>query len=130
MSIQSVITNIVSGATKLWHEVVTDIEADAAKVRAALPSSALPNFDAAVSVIKQGASDAISLADSAFAGSAGRIAPAIEAALDAELVALTNGAALPLVPLVNDGVDKLDAFAVSVAHAWALKAKAALAPGS
>ena len=130
MSIQSVISDIVSGAKKLWSEVVTDIEADAAKVRAALPSSAIPNFDAVVSEIKQGASNAISFTDSAFASSADRIAKALEPALDAELAALTNGAALPLVPLVNDGVDKLDAFAVSVAHAWALKAKAALAPAS
>ena len=122
----NIITQIVTGAVTDFKAAETWIDNAVAKIRGALPASSLPGLDAFVSTVKQDASAALDLVDGALQTSAPNIAKAIEATLDAELVALTNGAALPLVPLVNSGIDKLDAFAASVAHAWALKAKASL----
>src|SRR5579872_1173358 len=117
----TIIGKIVTGAETLWSNIVGEIEADAAKVKAALPASAIPNFDATVSDLKQGASDALGLASAGLTGGEPELVAGIEAALDGALVAGTNGAAVPLVPLVNQGMSNLAALATHTVNAWLLK---------
>lgn len=124
----NILTKIWSGIVAEWDAAEALINKDVAAVRAALPASAQGNLDTFVADVKQGASDAISIVNTGFQASALTVSKAIEAALDAELATLSNGAALPLVPLVNTGIDDLTSIATSTANAWALKAKAALAP--
>jgi hypothetical protein len=55
----NIISQIITGAKTVWNDIVADIESDAAKVKAALPASAVPDFTATISDLKQGASDAL-----------------------------------------------------------------------
>lgn len=123
----SVIHQIASGATKVFSAAETVIDADYAKVKAALPASAQGNLDAVVSDIKQGASDIISLVGAVGTAYLPELTKTVETGLDEALVAATNGEALPLVPIVNGGIDDIVAVAVSSAQAWGLAQKAALA---
>lgn len=124
---ETVIGKIASGAVKVWHEAEALIDADAQKVKNVLPASALPGFDAVVSDIKQGASDALSTVVNGTGSAAPAFVKGLEGLADNALVAGTNGAALPLVPIVNEGIDKLAALGIAALQAWALKAKANLA---
>lgn len=123
----NVIASIFSGAVTLWHDAESAIEDLVAKVKAELPASANPGFDAAVSDLKQFASDALTTMDSGLAAVAPTIAAGAEKVLDDALVTMTNGLAVPLIPLTNKGVEDITALLVSIAHGWELKAKAALA---
>jgi hypothetical protein len=120
----NIIAKIAAGLVTLWRDVEAAIEADAAKVRSALPASALPNFDAALDVLKQGASDALGVADGTLAAVAPDLTKGLDALLDSALVTLTNGAATPFVPIVNLGLDQLESMAVNAIRAKILKAKA------
>ncbi|THD80642.1 MAG: hypothetical protein E7812_07890 [Phenylobacterium sp.] len=123
----NIIAKIAAGAVTLWRDVESAIEADAAKVRAALPASSLPNFDASVVTLKQGASDALGVADGSLAAAAPDLTKGLDALVDTALVTLTNGIATPLVPIVNLGLDQLESMAVNAIRARILKAKADMA---
>lgn len=122
----SIITQIWTGITKDFTAAETWIDNAVAAVKKALPGAAT-TLDAIGSDIKQAASDAIGMADSALIGIAPAATKAVEVAADAALTAYTGGLALPLTPLTNDGIEKVEALIVSTANAWSLKAKAALA---
>lgn len=126
----NIIAQIYSGVVKAWDTAVADIEADYAKVKAALPASAAPGLAAVVSDIKQGASDAIGLGAAAATDAAPLITAGVEKLADSALATASNGLALPLVPLVNDGIDNIVALATNALNAWALKTKAGLVPNS
>ena len=79
---ETVISKIASGVVTLWKDAEAIIDGDAAKVKAALPASALPNFDAVVSDIKQGASDTLSLTTTATVAAAPALAKGLEALAD------------------------------------------------
>lgn len=123
----NIIAQIAHGLVVVWHDVEAQIDADVAKVKAALPASALPNFDAAVSIIKQGASDTLGVADGSLASVAPDLTQGVDALIDAALVTLTNGAITPLLPIVNMGIDKVEDLLVAAVRAKILKAKAGLA---
>lgn len=80
-----------------------------------------------LSIVKQGASDAIMLADTAL----GRIilpaADAVEAALETALASATKGASVPFNPIIDTSIDQMANVIKSAADAWALAAKARLA---
>ena len=82
---------------------------------------------AALAVVKQAASDAITAADTMVGQAAAPATVAVETALEAALASLTHGGSVVLNPFVNDGVDALAKAVKDAADAWALKAKAALA---
>lgn len=82
---------------------------------------------AALAVVKQAASDAITAADTMVGRAAAPTALAVETALDAALAGLTHGASVALNPFVNDGVDALAKYVKDAADAWALKTKASIA---
>jgi hypothetical protein len=126
----NIIAKIAAGAVTLWRDIESAIEADAAKVRAALPASSLPNFDAAVASLKQGASDALGAADGSLAAAAPDLTKGIDALVDSALATLTNGLATPLVPIVNLGLDQLESLTVNAVRARILKAKADMAAGA
>ncbi len=123
----NIIAQIAHGIATAWQEVETAIEADAAKVKAALPASALPGFDAAVTDLKQGASDALSAAQGSLSAVAPDLTKGIEALVDSAVVTLTNGAATPLVPIVNMGLDEIEALALNAIKAKFLSVKAGMA---
>lgn len=77
--------------------------------------------------VKQAASNAIDMADTAIGVAILPAAKGVEASLDAALASITKGASIPFNGFVNDGIDKMAAAIKAEADAWALKAKAALA---
>jgi hypothetical protein len=123
----SVISKIASGALTVWDDIEGVIDADAAKISKTLPASAQTTLAATVSDVKQGASDAISMLTTAGAAVLPTLAKDGEAVLDQALATYSNGVALPLVPMVNAGIDDIVSMAVAAAQAWGLKAKASLA---
>lgn len=128
MATQSILSKIVSGAVSLWNEIVTDIDADVAKVKAALPSSSIPGFEATISDIKQGASDALGAVAAGIKATTPAFISGIEALADTELTTQTNGVAVPLVPMTNKGIADIVNTGSAALQAWALKAAANLAP--
>ncbi len=112
-----------------WTQAIAEVVAWGEKIVAGEP--ALTNaVGAVVSDIKQAASDAVSDADAAFAAFIGPATASLESSLDTALAGYTHGFSLILNPLINDTIDKIAAAAVAEANAWALKAKASLAPAS
>jgi hypothetical protein len=81
---------------------------------------------AVVSDVKQGASNAIDMADSALGQYIQPATAATEAALEGALSAITKGASLPFNPLITDGIDTIANAVKAEADAWALKTKASL----
>ena len=79
---------------------------------------------------KQTASDALGLANAGLTGGEPELVAGIEAALDGALAAATNGASVPFVPIVNQGLTNLASLATSTVSAWLLKNQAALAPAA
>ena len=81
---------------------------------------------AVVSDVKQGASNAVDMADSALGQYIQPAAAATEAALEGALSAITKGASLPFNALITDGIDTIANAVKAEADAWALKTKASL----
>lgn len=122
----SIITQIWDTGVKDFNEVEAWVDAKVAAVEKAFPA-ATTTINAIGSDLKQAASDAIGMADSALNGVAPALTKTAEAAADAALTAYTGGLALPLVGLTNDAIEKIAALGVSTFNSWALNAKAALA---
>jgi hypothetical protein len=112
-----------------WTQAVSEVVAWGQKLIAGDPALTTA-VGAVVSDVKQAASNAIQDADTAFAAFIGPATTTLEAGLDAALAGYTKGLSLTFNPLINDTVDKIAAAAVAEANAWALKAKAALAPST
>ena len=127
-STPSIIVQIINGAKTAWSDIQAFIDGEAAKVQAALPASAVPAFNATLADLKQGASDALGLANSGLTGAEPAMVAGVETALDNALGIATGGATLPLNPLVNAGITNLASLATSAVSAWLLKQQAALAP--
>lgn len=85
---------------------------------------------AALSVVKQAASDAITAGDTAVGKAMGPIVTDIETGLETALAALTRGASVPLNPFIDDGIEAMAALAKNAIDAWALETKAKLAAPS
>lgn len=77
--------------------------------------------------VKQGASNAVDMADTALGVAIVPAAKVVEGALDAALASVTKGASVAFNPFVNDGVDRMAAAIKAEADAWALRVKAQLA---
>lgn len=118
----NIITQIWTGAEKVWDTVEADITADIAKVEAVLPGAAPVIAD-----IKQAASDALGIAAGDVVTYEPQLATGLEAVLDAAMTKYSGGLALPLVPGVNAGVQGIGTKAAAIIQAWLLKQQAALA---
>lgn len=82
-----------------------------------------------LSIIKQGASDAIMLADTALGPHILPAADAVELALEAALAKATGGLSVPFNPIIDSAIDQMAGVVKKAADAWALSAKAKLAAG-
>jgi hypothetical protein len=78
--------------------------------------------------VKQGASNALALADGYMAAHYADAVTAVEGAVDGLMIKATGGAALPAVPLVNDGIKKGLDLLRSVIDAKELEWQAKLNP--
>lgn len=83
--------------------------------------------NAVLSDVKQGASNAVDIADSALSASIMPAAKGVESLLENALSAATKGVTVPFNPLISDGIDRIADAIKAEADAWALKAKATLA---
>lgn len=83
---------------------------------------------AVVSDVKQAASVAVAMADTAIGAAILPAAQGVEMALESALATITKGASIPFNGFVSDGIDQMASAIKAEADAWALKAKAALAP--
>lgn len=83
---------------------------------------------AVLSDVKQGASNAVEMADTALGAIIGPATLATETALEAALAAATKGASVPFNPLISDGIDRIASAVKAEADAWALRTKASLVP--
>lgn len=81
-------------------------------------------------IVKQGASDALGLADTAISDHLGEATSAVESAADAFVLKVTGGLALPAVPLLNAGIEKSFSILHAALHAKELEWKAKLQPAS
>ena len=122
MSTPNIITQIYSGAVKVWDTIVTDVQTDIAKVEAVLPGAAPVIAD-----IKQLASDALGSAVNGVVTYEPALVSGLEGLADAALAKFSGGLALPLVEMTNAGIQKIVADGTAGFQAWALKQQAALA---
>lgn len=76
--------------------------------------------------VKQGASNALALADTELGTHLGQATSAVEAAADSLLLAATGGVAAPAVPLVNAGIEQAIRVLKSALDAKELEWKAKL----
>ena len=126
-AVGSVIGRIASGALTVWKDIQAEIEADVAKVKGALPASATTGLAQVETDVKQSASDTLSMVLNGALVLEPEAVAAIEAVLDGALAKSTDGLALPLVPIVNNGISALGTTVVGVVQAWVLKRQAASA---
>ena len=122
----SILTQIWNGAVKDFDTAEAWINTTIQRIEAVFPAAS-PTIAAIASDLKQAASDAIGDVDTALNTVAPTLTKTVEAAADAALTTYTGGAALPLVGLTNDAIERIEALAVTTANSWALQAKAALA---
>ena len=127
MSIQSIVSKIVHGVVTVWDAAEADVDAAFNAIKSTLPASAQGALVADVAAVKQAASDALTFVSGAAGDAEKTLAASLEAALDAYLTTATNGAAVPLVPVVNTGIDSVGNLALGVVQSWLLSAKASLA---
>lgn len=83
-----------------------------------------------LSIIKQGASDAIMLGSTALGQIIAPAADAVEAALQTALAKATGGLSVPFNPIIDSSIDQMANAVKAAVDAWALEAKAKLASGA
>lgn len=122
-------SRILSGATKIFHDIGAEIDAVYDKIKATDPTIGA-EIDALVHEAKQQASNALAYADTKLAAKFTDAATMTESAADTLIMSLTHGAALPAIPLVNVGIEQgFKILHAILDHAEAnLKAAAQLPP--
>ena len=111
-----------------WATVAATVDAQAEAILKGNPllQQSVGN---AVTIIKQGLSNAVSQATADLASHQTQIAATTSLGLETALGAITHGASQPYNEIITGGVDQLVAAAVTAAQAWGLHTKAALATG-
>jgi hypothetical protein len=80
-----------------------------------------------LSDLKQGASNAVALANTDLASYVSSVTSPLETALEAMLAKATNGVSIPFNPLITHSIDTIAAAVKAEVDAWATKTKASLA---
>ena len=80
-----------------------------------------------LSDLKQGASNAVALAETDLATYVSSVTSPLETALEAMLSKITGGASIPFNPLITHSIDTIAAAVKAEVDAWATKTKANLA---
>jgi hypothetical protein len=118
---------VLSGVplAKVWDDASTSFENFVTQIgnKSQIAATAIAQTEA---VVKQGLSDAISVADSALGQHAADVAKIVEDGLDAALAGATGGASIPYNAIIDAGIEDLAGIVVTAAHAWAAKVKASL----
>lgn len=113
-----------------WDEAKAKAEAWEQALVASHPAISVA-VSAAVSaetaVVKQGASDAITLGETVLADHAAELTDALEAALETFLAKATGGASIGFNPIIDAFVTRTVDMAAKAAAAWGLETKAKLA---
>jgi hypothetical protein len=124
----SIFTDLIQGKID-FHTAAAEAESWAEHLVNADPhTSAVAN--ALVSEIKQSASDAITIGDTALAPVIMTAAGAIAVALEAALATATRGISTPFNPIISAGIDTIASALQAEITVWSLQAKAALAANS
>ena len=118
----SILGQIWNKAVVLFDDAEKAIEADIAKVEAALPG-----LTPVVDELKQAASDALGTINQDLVTYEPELVTGIEAVLDAALATYTGGFALPLSKGVNAGVSGIGTVGAQAISAWILSQQATLA---
>ena len=118
----------LAGGKLTWTQASAEIDATASKVFSGLSPAAQTAISAAVTDVKQGASNALAVAGTLLAPDIATGTKIVEGALDTLITAYTGGLAVPLVAGVNDGLDTLAGYLTSAIQARLLQHKAALVP--
>ena len=126
-SISSVVGKVVHGVVTVWDDVVHEVESAEHAITQTVPASALPGLQAEVTAVKQAASDVLGMLANGAGDAEKALASAIEMALNAYVATATNGAAVPLVPFVDKGIDAAGTLAVGVVRSYLLGLKGKLA---
>lgn len=111
---------------KVWDDASGEVETWVTQ-QANKSQATVAVLHASEGVLKQGLSDALSIADSALGVHALPVAQIVEDALEAALSKATGGLSTPLNAIIDAGVDDIAGIAVTAAHAWILRTKARLA---
>jgi len=82
---------------------------------------------AVLSDFKQAASNAVDMAEGSMANYLGPVVDTVGTTFEAMLAKVTNGATIPLNPLITDGIDRAEAALIAEIKAVSVKTKAALA---
>ena len=109
-----------------WHVAETEAEQWASNIVAHDPALSAA-AGTILSDVKQAASNAITLADTALGQWIVPASKGVEVALETFLAGATKGVSVPFNSFVSDGIDAAVAAAVAEAHAWGLRTKARLA---
>ena len=121
----SILSDLMSGKIT-WNTASTEATAWAEKLIAS-DATLTGAAETILSDVKQAASDAITMADSALAAYVLPASKSVEAALEAALAGATKGMSVPFNPMISDGIDSIANAIKNEADAWALKTKASLA---
>lgn len=124
----SILTELLHGKIT-FSQAKTEAETWAQQLTAKDPTLAAAVSET-LSVVKQGASDAIMLADSALGAHIVPATEAVEAALNAALAGATGGLSVPFNPIMDAAIENFAGVVKKAADAWALQAKANLAAGA
>jgi hypothetical protein len=120
----SILSQLLHGQIT-FSQATSEAEQWASKVVSSDPALSQA-AQAALSAVKQGASNAIMLADTQLATHAQGIVSGVEGVMDAAVLKATGGLALPAVPLIHAGIETAVSIAKSALDAWALEQKAKL----
>lgn len=121
----SILSDLFKGKTTPI-QALAQIEAWGAKIVGSDPT--LQNaVSGVITDVKQAASTAVDMIDTAVGVAVMPAAAGVEVSLDAALATITKGGSIPFNGFVNDGIDTMAQAIKNEADAWALKAKAALA---
>lgn len=121
----SILSQLMRGKIT-FSQAATQAGDYAQKLTAADPALAATSA-AILSAVKQGASNAIMLADTALGPMILAAGDTVEAALETALASATKGLSVPFNPIMDATIDQIAAAAKAQADAWALAAKAKLA---
>lgn len=83
-----------------------------------------PLDPAVKTIVKQGVSDAVGLADTAVSEHYAQITDAVHVGANAALLSATGGKAAPGIPIYDAAIDKIVSLGAAALHAWALELKA------
>lgn len=124
----SILTDLIAGKIT-FSQAETEVEQWAGQIIGS--DSTLTNATASVVTdVKQAASDAITIGDTALAPLITVASTTVATALETALASATKGLSVGFNPLISAGIDTIAGALQAEITTWSLQAKAALATGN